>query len=154
MTWGPPIINSTSLPRHDLQACARDRRTEVMISEVKSYTEVHEIHLVAECGSRVAWKTLSRYVDGQFIVPIQIGTDLVSVSDPSKRSLWNVWVGVLPMLCHRRTTKARDPLLPCTPPFVHRITLRTAWITSRIKPTASAIALSSLPSRSRHLARL
>lgn len=82
MTWNTPIMNSPTLPRPDLQAWEQDRRKEVRISVLESYQAVHEVHLVFECGSRVAWKTLIWYVDDQSMVPIQFGTDSSSVSDP------------------------------------------------------------------------
>lgn len=84
MTWGTPIINDSPLPRPDLWAWTRALRTEVTISIMESYDEMHEVRWVSEYGSRVAWKTLVRYVDGRFIVQVQLGTYRASFSNPSK----------------------------------------------------------------------
>lgn len=71
------------LPRPDLQAWARAHRTELKIPVLKSYEDVYEDRMVAECGSGVSCKTLLQYVDDKLLVPVQFGTDRDFVSGPN-----------------------------------------------------------------------
>lgn len=81
----PPLFCS------DVEAWAQGRRTNVKITVLKSFHKVHEVRLVAECGSRVAWKMLLQYVYGQFMSSFQFRTDRASVSD-SIETLFVEWL--------------------------------------------------------------
>lgn len=84
MKWCTPIMKVTPLPLPDLQAWARARRTEVRISVLESYNKVKEARLVAECGRRVSWRERLRYVNGQFMVSVELETTRAPISDPIK----------------------------------------------------------------------
>lgn len=75
---------TSSLLRPEFGAWAQIRRKGVTIQVLELHKEVHEVHLLTDCGSRLECKELLRYVDGQFQVLVKFYTDQASVTDPSE----------------------------------------------------------------------